>query len=66
MKIYEDPTYPRDQILLGHQGKSQLDTGFIFADYEERVPTVIERLAGVVDDEIQERVDKMDEARGKS
>lgn len=61
IKVYTDPTFPNDKILLGYKGNSQLDSGYIMADYEPLpVPTVIERLAGVVDPEIQDRVDKMD------
>jgi hypothetical protein len=61
--IYTDPTYPNDKMLMGYQGDSQLDSGMVFADYEDLpVPTVIERLAGVADEEIQDRVDVPDPA----
>ena len=66
--VYKDPEFDTNKLLMGYRGDSQLDSGMVFADYEDLpVPTVIERLAGVADEEIQDRVDKMDEAlRGRT
>ena len=68
-KVYNDPLMPPNKMLLGHKGGSYLDTGYIMSEgaipWTMPEPTVIERLAGVVDPVIQERVEKMDEDRTK-
>lgn len=66
-KVYVDPTFPVDKILVGHKGDSFLDAGYVVTGQNmlwrpPPSPTVVERLAGVHDPEIQERVEKMDAA----
>jgi hypothetical protein len=32
-KVYRDPYAPADSIIIGHKGKSLLDTGYVYAPY---------------------------------
>ena len=33
MKIYHDPTYPEDELLIGYKGGSSLETGYLYCPY---------------------------------
>lgn len=32
-KVYRDPYFPANKILIGHKGSSMLDTGYVYAPY---------------------------------
>jgi hypothetical protein len=34
LRFYEDPQYPKNELLIGYKGNSALDTGYIFAPYQ--------------------------------
>lgn len=33
MKIYHDPTYPEDELLIGYKGSSALEAGYLYCPY---------------------------------
>lgn len=33
IKIYHDPTYPQDELLIGYKGKGALDSGYLHCPY---------------------------------
>jgi len=42
-KVYRDPYFPANKILLGHKGTSMLDTGYVYAPYVplQLTPTIV-------------------------
>lgn len=46
LKVYTDPLFPKDQVLMGYKGGSTLSTGFFFAP--DRPRTEIGELAILV------------------
>lgn len=46
IRFYEDPQYPKNELLIGYKGSSALDTGYIFAPYQPIVamPTLYDPL----------------------
>jgi len=66
-KVYVDPTFKKNDILMGFKGNSHLDTGYIMSEFASELlppePSVVDRLAGVVDEGIQERIDEVDKRR---
>lgn len=46
LRFYEDPQYPKNELLIGYKGSSALDTGYIFAPYQPIVamPTLYDPL----------------------
>ena len=48
--MYKDPLFPKGKMLLGYNGASYLDSGYIFAPYIPLtvVPTIIDARTGEV------------------
>ena len=65
MRVYEDPTYPNDKMLMGYKGKNSLDSGYVLSPYVPTPtvmePSAVERLGGLADPELQADIDKRDE-----
>lgn len=48
INFYEDPTFPKNKLLIGYKGTSALETGYIFAPYQPIVamPTLMDPMTG--------------------
>lgn len=51
LKVYSDPLFPQDKILIGYKGPSHLDTGYVHAPYVPYTgpsePSIVDRIAAI-------------------